>query len=45
MNKRRGFLIVAALTGAVVFAASAFGRTNTHPTLIGIVGKESSSRR
>jgi hypothetical protein len=39
MNKKRGLLIVAALVGAVVFAASAFGRTSAHPTLIGIVGK------
>jgi hypothetical protein len=40
MNKKRGLLVVAALVGAVVFAASAFGRTSAHPTLIGIVGKD-----
>ena len=39
MNKKRGLRIVAALVGAVVFAASAFGRTSGHPRLIGIVGK------
>jgi hypothetical protein len=39
MNKKPGLLIVAALVGAVVFAASAFGRTSGHPRLIGIVGK------
>jgi len=40
MNKKRGLLIVAAVVGAVAFAASAYGRTNAHPTLIGIVGKD-----
>jgi len=39
MNTKRGLLIVAALVGAVVFAASAFGRTSAHPKLIGIVGR------
>jgi hypothetical protein len=39
MNRKHGLLIVASLVGAVVFAASAFGRTSAHPTLIGIVGK------
>jgi hypothetical protein len=39
MNKNRGLLIVAALLGAVVFAASAFGRAGARPALIGIVGK------
>ena len=39
MNRKRGLLIVGALVGAVVFAASAFGKTSDHPTLIGIVGK------
>jgi hypothetical protein len=39
MNKKRRLLIVAALVGAVVFTASAFGRTSGHPTLVGIVGK------
>jgi hypothetical protein len=39
MNKNRGLLIVAALLGAVVFAASAFGRTSARPALVGIVGK------
>ena len=39
MNRKRGLVIVAALVGAVVFAASAFGRTDAHPTLIGVVGK------
>jgi hypothetical protein len=39
MNKKRGLLIAAALVVAVVFAASAFGRTSGHPRLIGIVGK------
>jgi hypothetical protein len=40
MNKTRGLLIVAALVGAVVFAASAFGRTSAHPNLVGVVGKD-----
>ena len=40
MNKKLGLLIVTVLVGAVVFAASAFGRTSAaHPTLIGTVGK------
>jgi hypothetical protein len=39
MNPKRALLIVAALVGAVVFAASAFGGTSAHPKLIGIVGK------
>jgi hypothetical protein len=39
MNKKRGLLIAAALVVAVVFAASAFGRTSVHPKLIGTVGK------
>ena len=39
MNKRRSFLVAAALLGAAVFVASAFGRTSAHPTLVGIVGK------
>jgi hypothetical protein len=40
MNKKRGLLIVAALVGAAVLAASAFGRTSAHPTLVGVVGKQ-----
>ena len=39
MNKKRGLLIVTALVGAAVFAASAFGRASANPTLVGIVGK------
>jgi len=39
MNKKRGVLMVAAVAGAVVFAASAFGQTSARPTLIGVVGK------
>ena len=39
MNKKHGLLIVTALVGAVVFAASALGRTSAHPTLTGVVGK------
>ena len=31
--------MVAAVAGAVVFAASAFGQTSARPTLIGVVGK------
>jgi hypothetical protein len=40
MHNKPGLLIVAALFGAVVFAASAFGRTSAHPTLVGVVGKD-----
>src|SRR4030095_13307128 len=40
MHNQRRIRIVAALVGAVVLAASAFGRTSAHPTLIGIVGKD-----
>jgi hypothetical protein len=40
MHKKRGLLIVAALVGAVVFAASAFAGASAGPTLIGIVGKD-----
>jgi hypothetical protein len=39
MNKKRSLLMVIALVGAAVFAASAFGRTSVHPKLVGIVGK------
>jgi len=39
MNKKRGVLMVAAVAGAVVFAASAFGQTSARPTLTGVVGE------
>jgi plastocyanin len=39
MIKKGPLLVVAALVGAVVFAASAFGRTSAHATLVGTVGK------
>ena len=39
MNKKSWLLILTALVGAAVFAASAFGRTSAHPKLVGLVGK------